>query len=96
MKNRIWVGMNEYHSAYMCTQKIIANSDKGVLVYASDGGYFSSNHSDVCSYSADIYALNLKPLEIVEVIIDTDTQKYEVKRERKKGWYLTYADVQVY
>jgi len=47
-------------------------------------------------YKYDIYNLNLKPLEIVEVIIDTDTQKYEVKRERKKGWYLTYVDVQVY
>jgi len=67
-------------------------SDKELIV-AENGNIREKVSKDDCrasdSYKYDIYNLNLKPLEIVEVIIDTDTQKYEVKRERKKGWYLT-------
>lgn len=84
MKNRIWVGMNDVGSSYQ--------SDKELIV-AENGNIREKVSKDDCrasdSYKYDIYNLNLKPLEIVEVIIDTDTQKYEVKRERKKGWYLT-------
>jgi hypothetical protein len=84
MKNRIWVGMNDVGSSYQ--------SDKELIV-AENGNIREKVSKDDCrasdSYKYDIYNLNLKPLEIVEVIIDTETQKYEVKRERKKGWYLT-------
>ena len=89
MKNIIWIGKNGYDDSYICTQKIVADKQTSCLVYAESGGSFGANASDACRYSIDIYNLNLKLREIVEIIIDTETQKYEVKRERKKGWYLT-------
>jgi len=59
--------------------------------FVNERGVYLSIINDIgydC-YASDIYALNLKPLEIAEVIIDTDTQKYEVVRPREVGWYLT-------
>ena len=83
MKNRIWVGKNDVGSSYQ--------SDKELIV-AENGNIREKVSKDDCrasdSYKYDIYNLNLKPLEIVEIIIDTETQKYEVKRPREIGWYL--------
>ena len=87
MKNRIWVGKNDVGSSYQ--------SDKELIV-AENGNIREKVSKDDCrasdSYKYDIYNLNLKPCEIVEIIIDTETQKYEVKRAREIGWYLTVAD----
>ena len=84
MKNRIWVGKNDVGSSYQ--------SDKELIV-AENGNIREKVSKDDCrasdSYKYDIYNLNLKPCEIVEIIIDTETQKYEVKRAREIGWYLT-------
>ena len=84
MKNRIWVGKNDVGSSYQ--------SDKELIV-AENGNIREKVSKDDCrasdSYKYDIYNLNLKPLEIVEIIIDTETQKYVVKRLREIGWYLT-------
>ena len=84
MKNRIWVGKNDVGSSYQ--------SDKELIV-AENGNIREKVSKDDCrasdSYKYDIYNLNLKPLEIVEIIIDTETQKYEVKRPREIGWFLT-------
>ena len=84
MKNRIWVGKNDVGSSYQ--------SDKELIV-AENGNIREKVSKDDCrasdSYKYDIYNLNLKPCEIVEIIIDTETQKYEVKRPREIGWYLT-------
>ena len=83
MKNRIWVGMNDVGSSYQ--------SDKELIV-AENGNIREKVSKDDCrasdSYKYDIYNLNLKPCEIVEIIIDTETQKYEVVRPREVGWYL--------
>ena len=83
MKNRIWVGKNDVGSSYQ--------SDKELIV-AENGNIREKVSKDDCrtsdSYKYDIYNLNLKPCEIVEIIIDTETQKYEVKRAREIGWYL--------
>ena len=85
MKNRIWVGKNDVGSSYQ--------SDKELIV-AENGNIREKVSKDDCrtsdSYKYDIYNLNLKPCEIVEIIIDTETQKYEVKRPREIGWYLGY------
>ena len=95
MKNRIWVGKNDVGSSYQ--------SDKELIV-AENGNIREKVSKDDCrasdSYKYDIYNLNLKPLEIVEIIIDTETQKYEVRRPREIGWYLravgdVYKDVGV-
>lgn len=86
MKNRIWVGKNEIGKSYTHTRKMhIAD---GMLV-DNDGELSISSDKGFNYYPLDIYNLNLKPLEIVEIIIDTETQKYEVKRLREIGWYLT-------
>lgn len=89
MKNRIWVGKNDVGSSYQ--------SDKELIV-AENGNIREKVSKDDCrtsdSYKYDIYNLNLKPLEIVEIIIDTGTQKYEVKRPREIGWYLTVWKLQ--
>ena len=86
MKNRIWVGKNEHGKSYTHTRKMhIAD---GMLV-DNDGELSISSDKGFNYYPLDIYNLNLKPLEIVEITIDTETQKYEVKRLREIGWYLT-------
>ena len=89
MKNRIWVGKNDVGSSYQ--------SDKELII-AENGNIREKVSKDDCrasdSYKYDIYNLNLKPLEIVEIIIDTETQKYEVKRLREIGWYLTVWKLQ--
>lgn len=89
MKNSIWVGKNEHDDSYMCTQKIMLDNSSGCLVYAGNGGEFDSKATDVIKYTADIYNLNLRAGEVVEIIIDTERQSYEIKREREIGWYLT-------
>ena len=90
MKNRIWVGKNDVGSSYQ--------SDKELIV-AENGNIREKVSKDDCrtsdSYKYDIYNLNLKPCEIVEIIIDTETQKYEVKRAREIGWYLTVNNLAV-
>ena len=87
MKNRIWVGKNDVGSSYQ--------SDKELIV-AENGNIREKVSKDDCrasdSYKYDIYNLNLKPCEIVEIIIDTETQKYEVRRPREIGWYLTVCE----
>jgi len=83
MKNRIWVGMNEYGNCYLSNKELSIKNGCVQEKRSLD----SLRASD--RYKYDIYALNLKPLEIVEVIIDTETQKYEVVRPREVGWYLT-------
>ncbi len=75
MKNRIWVGRCSDGREYASHDKII-KVDDGIIVVNS------------WEYRKDIYNLDLNQLEIVEVIIDTDTQKYEVVRPREVGWYL--------
>ena len=84
MKNRIWIWKNYVGSSYQSNKE---------LVIAENGNIREKVSKDDCrasdSYKYDIYNLNLKPLEIVEIIIDTETQKYEVKRPREIGWYLT-------
>ena len=84
MKNRIWIGKNDVGSSYQSNKE---------LVVAENGNIREKVSKDDCrasdSYKYDIYNLNLKPCEIVEIIIDTETQKYEVRRPREIGWYLT-------
>jgi hypothetical protein len=88
MKNRIWVGMNKDRKSYTFTEKLeIAG---GWLVGIDGRRLETDNDMGFNFYPLDIYALNLKPLEIVEVIIDTETQKYEVVRPREVGWYLVW------
>ena len=91
MKNRIWVGKNDVGSSYQ--------SDKELII-AENGNIREKVSKDDCrasdSYKYDIYNLNLKPCEIVEIIIDTETQKYEVKRAREIGWYLTESTTNNY
>ena len=93
MKNRIWVGKNEHGKSYTHTRKMhIAD---GMLV-DNDGELSISSDKGFNYYPLDIYNLNLKPLEIVEITIDTETQKYEVKRLREIGWYLTERKLNEY
>jgi hypothetical protein len=98
MKNRIWVGMNKDRKSYTFTEKL---EIRGGLLVGSDGRRLEMDtNMGFNFYPLDIYNLNLKPLEIAEVIIDTDTQKYEVVRPREIGWYLravgdVYKDVGV-
>lgn len=84
MKNRIWIGKNDVGSSYQSSKELIIAENGNVREKASKDDCRASD-----SYKYDIYNLNLKPLEIVEIIIDTETQKYEVKRPREIGWYLT-------
>ena len=88
MKNTIWVGKNKFGKQFTCTEKMTLGAD----------GYFYKNDKDTwepnvdeefdCD-NTDFFGLNLKNGEIVQVIIDTETQSYEVKRPREIGWYLT-------
>ena len=84
MKNRIWVGRNDVGSSYQSSKELIVAENGNIREKVSKDDCRASD-----SYKYDIYNLNLKPLEIVEIIIDTETQKYEVKRAREIGWYLT-------
>ena len=83
MKNRIWVGMNDMGSSYQSDKELAIAKNGNVCEKVSGNDLVGSD-----KYKYDIYNLNLKPLEIVEVIIDTETQKYEVVRPREVGWYL--------
>ena len=83
MKNRIWVGMNDVGSSYQSDKELAIAKNGNVCEKVSGNDLVGSD-----KYKYDIYNLNLKPLEIVEVIIDTETQKYEVVRPREVGWYL--------
>jgi len=85
MKNSIWVGKNDNGKSYTHTRKM--HIEDGLLV-DKEGCLSINSDKGFNYYPLDIYNLNLKPLEIVEVIIDTETQKYEVKRPRGIGWYL--------
>ncbi len=93
MKNRIWVGRNELGKSYTHTRKM--HIEEGILV-DNDGELKISSDKGFNYYPLDIYNLNLKPLEIVEIIIDAETQKYEVKRQREIGWYLTVRELEKY
>ena len=93
MKNRIWVGRNELGKSYTHTRKM--HIEEGILV-DNDGELKISSDKGFNYYPLDIYNLNLKPLEIVEIIIDAETQKYEVKRPREIGWYLTVRELEKY
>lgn len=84
MKNRIWIGKNDVGSSYQSNKELIIAENGNVREKVSKDDCRASD-----SYKCDIYNLKLKPLEIVEIIIDTETQKYEVKRPREIGWYLT-------
>ena len=87
MKNRIWIGKNAGNDCtFSAKSKMIKNGDGYVVpLRAADELYTSE-------YLADFFGLNLKNGEIVEIIIDTETQKYEVKRPREIGWYLTVCE----
>lgn len=45
--------------------------------------------SDKGQLHCNQFNLNLKPLQIVEIIIDTETQTYKIKKIIESGWYLT-------
>lgn len=88
MKNSIWVGRGVCDIEFMSHAK---------FSFSDDGQPMPQNglHCIVKSHCLeDCLHLNLKPLEIVEIIIDTDTQTYEVKRQREVGWYLTAFEEQ--
>jgi hypothetical protein len=77
MKKIIWVGMNKNGGTYVFT---------GAKPIAKNGGLHGNWYGG--AWYSDLFDLELKPLEIVEIIIDTETQSYEIKREREIGWYL--------
>lgn len=78
MKKIIWVGMNKNGGTYVFTgAKPIAKNGELCPQLRIDGAWYS-----------ELLDLELKPLEIVEIIIDTETQSYEIKREREIGWYV--------
>lgn len=77
MKNSIWIGRNKHDSYYVFIgAKPIEKN--GELCGNWNGG----------AWCMDFFNLDLKPLEIVELIFDTETGKVEVKQEREIGWYL--------
>lgn len=86
MKNRIWLGMNKAKEQFISVRKLVLKD--GVFVDKDGDRIYSADDDGFNEYVTDYYNLNLKPLEIVEVIIDTETQKYEVVRPREVGWYL--------
>ena len=77
MKKSIWVGMNKNGGTYVFT---------GAKPVAKNGELHGNWHGG--AWYSELFDLELKPLEIVEIIIDTETQSYEIKREREIGWYL--------
>jgi len=81
MENSIWVGKN-------CKGDVIASFAKPQF---TEDGLFTHNERNLYAncHVSSCFALDLKPLEIVELIFDTETGKVEVKRQRKIGWYLT-------
>ena len=84
MKNRIWIGKNAGNDCiFSAKSKMIKNGDGYVVPLCAADELYTSE------YLADFFGLNLKNGEIVEIIIDTETQKYVVKRLREIGWYLT-------
>ena len=97
MKNRIWVGKNKDGEQFTCTEKMTFGTD------GKSKEYFCNSKNEKwnilvdiefnCDYT-DFFGLNLKNGEIVEITIDTETQKYEVKRPREIGWYLTVWKLQ--
>ena len=80
MKNSIWVGKN-------CKGDVIASFAKPQF---TEDGLFTHNERNLYAncHIGSCFALDLKPLEIVELIFDTKTGKVEVKRQREIGWYL--------
>lgn len=83
MKNSIWVGKNKHGNYYWFSGKRpTINGDELI------GEWYSG------VWIAGFFNLDLKPLEIVELIYDTETGKIEVKREREIGWYLTVWSLQ--
>lgn len=91
MKNRIWIGKNAGNDCiFSAKSKMIKNGDGYVVPLCAADELYTSE------YLADFFGLNLKNGEIVEIIIDTETQKYEVKRLRGNGWYLTVRELEKY
>jgi hypothetical protein len=80
MENSIWVGKN-------CKGDVIASFVKPEF---TEDGLFTHNGRNLYAncHVSSCFALDLKPLEIVELIYDTETGKVEVKQEREIGWYL--------
>ena len=81
MKNSIWVGKNKCGGVYVFT---------GAKPFVKNGELCGNWYGG--AWFADLFELDLKTLEIVELIFDTDTGKVEVKRAREIGWYLTAND----
>lgn len=77
MENSIWVGKSRDSGVYIFTEER-PTSVSGGLHDKWYGGY----------WIIEFLNLDLKPLEIVELIYDTETGKVEVKRPREIGWYL--------
>ena len=80
MKNRIWVTK--------LTRERATQSEK--YAFAFNGKPESVNRcSSMWSYlGCDPFNTGVQEGELFEIIIDTETQKYEVKRQREIGWYL--------
>ena len=78
MENSIWVGKSRDSGVYIFTEER-PTSVSGGLHDKWYGGY----------WIIEFLNLDLKPLEIVELIYDTETGNVEIKREREIGWYLT-------
>lgn len=81
MKNTIWVGMNKHCGVYIFTESA-PTIKNGELCGLWENG----------EWMLKFLNIELKPLEIVEIIIDTETGKVEVKRPREIGWYLTVVE----
>lgn len=77
MKNSIWVGKNKCGGVYVFT---------GAKPFVKNGELCGNWYGG--AWFADLFELDLKTLEIVELIYDTETGKVEVKQEREIGWYL--------
>ncbi len=85
MENTIWVSRTSHGGrksyCYSDTKPRTDSNDPTVRHNISDSGWWY--------IKADIYGTGVEQNELAEVIIDTETQTFTVKRERKKGWYLT-------
>lgn len=79
MKNSIWVGRNKSGGVYVFT---------GAKPFVKNGELCGNWYGG--AWFADLFELDLKTLEIVELIFDTKTGKVEVMREREIGWYMGF------
>lgn len=82
MKNTIWVGRNESGNYYTGSEKLVVRNGR------VEGENDIEDWNWIADYVTNFLNISLGKNEVAQLIYDTETQTFTVKREREKGWYL--------